>query len=156
MVLKTQTDYAMRTLLFLAHTGRQHSIEEIATAYAISKDHLVKVVQQLVRLGYVVSRAGRTGGVRLAKAPQDINAGKVVAEIEGRNGVLPCINDPHFCNIDPGCVLKSVLIKAEQSFYDVLDQCTIADLLRGNHATRSGGLYNLTIRGETAVVRHDG
>ena len=56
MNLKTQTDYALRTLIYLAYKDDQTPVEEIANAYGISKDHLVKVVQLLVRLGYLVSR----------------------------------------------------------------------------------------------------
>ena len=50
MTLKTQTDYALRTLLYLAFVGEKVTVDSIARAYGISKDHLVKVVQQLARL----------------------------------------------------------------------------------------------------------
>ena len=66
-MFKLQTDYALRTLIYLAHIDAQASVQEIATAYGISRDHLFKVVQQLVRLGFVVSRPGRNGGVRLGR-----------------------------------------------------------------------------------------
>jgi len=143
--LKVHTDYALRTLLYLAHRGQQVSVDEIARAYGISKDHLFKVVQQLVRLGYVTSKSGRHGGVKLHRDPQQIFIDKVVAEFEGRHGVLACVEDPTVCNLEPGCVLRVQLIKAESAFYDTLAEMTIADVLKPNVARQSGGMYNLTI-----------
>src|SRR5580765_7397904 len=115
MNLKMQTDYALRTLLYLAHRGEQAPVEEIAKAYAISKEHLFKVVQHLVRFGYVQSRTGRNGGVRLVKDPATVNVGEVIERFEGRNGLLPCVNDPHDCVLEPGCYLRHLLIDAEQA-----------------------------------------
>ena len=151
MVLKTQTDYALRTLMFLALTNEQASAETIADAYRISKDHLVKVVQQLVRLGYVISRSGRNGGMRLAREPELINCGTVVAQFEGRNGLLPCVKDENYCVLEPGCVLRSALISAEAAMYQVLEKLSLADVLRVNKERGNGGVYNLTIRGRAPM-----
>jgi Rrf2 family nitric oxide-sensitive transcriptional repressor len=144
--LKLHTDFALRTLLYLAHCDRQTSVEEIATAYGISRDHLFKVVQQLVRLGYIVSRPGRKGGIRLAKDASLMNVATIVGQLEGRNGVIGCIPDPSVCVLEPGCVLRSMLIKAEEAFYETLGHATIADLIKGNASQGKGGVYNLTIR----------
>ena len=65
--------------------------------------------------------------------------------------MLPCVTDPTYCSLEPGCKLRSVLIDAERSFFDTLGRVTLADLLAHNTATRSGGMYNLTVRGAAAV-----
>jgi Rrf2 family transcriptional regulator, nitric oxide-sensitive transcriptional repressor len=144
--LRLQTDYALRVLLYLAQSGEQTSVERMATDYRVSRDHLFKVVQLLSRLGYVASRGGRGGGVRLVKDPAAINIGTVVAEIEGRNGVLNCVHDPNACVLEPGCVLRNLVIKAEDAFFATLSKMTIADVIRANTQARKGGLYNLTIK----------
>jgi len=146
MNLKVHTDYSLRVLLYLAHKNEQASVDEIATAYRISKDHLFKVVQELVRLGYVASKPGRRGGIRLKKNPADVRIDEVVARLEGRNGVLACVDDPGCCVLEPGCVLRGLLIKAEAAFYDTLGRMTLADILAPNAEKQSGGMYNLTIR----------
>jgi Rrf2 family nitric oxide-sensitive transcriptional repressor len=148
--LKLQTDYALRTLLYLAHAEGLRPVDEIATVYAISRDHLFKIVQQLSRLGYVVSRAGRRGGVKLARPAEQILVGEVVAQMEGRNGVLECVKDPGCCPVEPGCTLRSMLIRAENAFYDTFGDATIADLIRPNAAVQRGGVYNLKITRRTA------
>jgi Rrf2 family nitric oxide-sensitive transcriptional repressor len=145
-MFKLQTDYALRTLIYLAHVDGQASVQQIASAYGISRDHLFKVVQQLVRLGLVVSRPGRNGGVRLGREAAQINCGEVVAGFEGRHGLLPCVKDQSYCVLEPGCALRTTLIKAEQAMFEVLERLTIADIVRNNAAEKSGGVYNLTIR----------
>ena len=149
MNLKVHTDYSLRVLLYLAHKNGQASVDEIASAYRISRDHLFKVVQQIVRLGYVASKPGRRGGIWLKKAPADVRVDQVVAQLEGRNGMLACIDDPGRCVLEPGCVLRGLLIKAEAAFYETLGSMTLADILAPNTAKKSGGMYNLTIRGAT-------
>ena len=152
MNLKVHTDYALRTLLYLAHKGGQASVEEIAVAYGISKDHLFKVVQQLVRLGYIASKPGRTGGVWLRVPAEQIRVDRVVGEFEGRNGVLACVAEPTVCVLEPGCVLRHALIDAENAFYDTLSKLTIAGAIRPSSSPsstagrQSGGVYNLTLR----------
>ncbi|HWT51484.1 MAG TPA: Rrf2 family transcriptional regulator, partial [Caulobacter sp.] len=52
MRLTRYTDYAIRVLLHLAaHEDQTVSIQAIASAYGISKDHLMKVAQQLSKAG---------------------------------------------------------------------------------------------------------
>jgi len=150
--LRLQTDYALRVLLYLAQAGELTSVERMATEYRVSRDHLLKVVQLLSRLGYVASRGGRGGGVRLAKSPADINVGTVVAEVEGRNGVLNCVHDPNACVLEPGCVLRHLVIRAEDAFFDTLGKMTIADVVSANTQARKGGLYNLNVKTRAAAA----
>src|SRR5437762_768576 len=111
MNLKVHTDYALRTLLYLAHRQQQASVDEIARAYEISKDHLFKVVQQLVRFGYITSKPGRNGGVKLRRDAAEIRVDRVVADFEGRHGVLECVENTGVCGLEPGCALRVQLIK---------------------------------------------
>lgn len=151
MTLKMQTDYALRTLIYLAHHAGQASVQQVADAYGISKEHLFKVVQQLVRLGYVVSRPGRSGGIRLAFDAGRITCGEIVAAFEGRHGLLPCVKDASHCVLEPGCVLRTALIAAEESMYHVLERLSIADVIAANARDKAGGIYNVTVRGHVTT-----
>jgi len=153
--LRLQTDYALRVLLYLAHVDGYSAVDQMASAYGISKDHLFKVVQQLARFGYVNSRSGRSGGVRLGMPAERIRVNKVIADFEGRQGVIGCVSDPAFCRLEPGCGLRTLLMQAEQSFFETLD-VSLADILGANRVEVSGGVNNLTVAGRTIPPRPQG
>jgi Rrf2 family nitric oxide-sensitive transcriptional repressor len=142
MHLKLQTDYALRVLLYLGHAERAAPVDEMARAFDISREHLVKVVQALARRGLVLTRPGRGGGVELLPAGLKSSVADVVAHFEGRRNVLPCVLEPKACVLEPGCDLRRLLIGAEAAFYEALAGTTIDQLAR---PSRSGGLHNLAL-----------
>lgn len=126
MRLTRYTDYAMRVLLYLgARPERLCSISEIAGAYDISQNHLMKVVSDLVNAGYLVSVRGRFGGVRLARTPAEINIGAVVRHTEDGFDLVDCGS----CIIAPACGLTGALHQALAAFMKVLDGYTLESLL---------------------------
>lgn len=132
MKLTEYTDYTLRTLIYLGlHEDRLVTIQEIADAYGISKNHLTKVAHQLGVQGLVETNRGRGGGLRLKRARNAINIGDVVRSSEGDLSLVECFDaaDNH-CAIAPNCRLKSILGKALKEFFAVLDGYTLGDLLR--------------------------
>lgn len=126
MKLTLFTDYSMRVLLYLgARTDRLCSIAEVARGYGISQNHLMKVVNELVRSGYVESVRGRFGGIRLGKLPEDINLGALVRHTEDGFDLVDCGS----CIVAPACGLTGILKEAMRAFLGVLDRYTLADLL---------------------------
>ena len=132
MRLTVYTDYSLRVLMFLAVRGEQlATIAEIARAYGISKNHLMKVVHQLGVAGYVETVRGKGGGLRLARPPQDIVLGEIVRHTEPDMALVPCFDpDDTSCVIFSGCVLRGVLSEARDAFLATLDRHTLADLVR--------------------------
>ena len=128
-MFKLQTDYALRTLIYLARVDRRATVAEIAAAHGISRDHLFKVVQQLVRMGFVVTHPGRTGGVQIGRDAGSIRCGDVVAGFEGRNGLLPWVIRADGAPADDAVrAIRDVIRRAEDAMYDALERVTIADL----------------------------
>jgi len=126
MQLTHFTDYSWRVLIFLgAHTERLCTISEIAEAYAISDNHLMKVVNRLSTCGYIETVRGKGGGMRLARAPKLINVGDVVRDMEERFDIVECFNEERQdCLLLPACILKSVLNEARRNFLATLDRHT--------------------------------
>lgn len=128
--LTSFTDYTLRVLIYLAlDPTRRATIQEIAGAYGISENHLMKVVHQLAQSGLVESVRGKGGGIQLARPPGEIRIGRVVQEAEGAAPIVECFSDAGNCRIAPDCRLAGMLSSAFTALYDSLDQHTLADLV---------------------------
>jgi Rrf2 family nitric oxide-sensitive transcriptional repressor len=149
MRLTVYTDFSLRTLIYVAlHPERLPTIAEIADSYGVSKNHLMKVVYELGLAGYVETLRGKNGGLRLARAPEDIVLGEVVRRAEPDMALVPCF-DPvkALCVITPVCTLRRALHEAQSAFLKVLDSYTLADLVENRSA-----LSGLLARGLAASV----
>jgi len=123
------SDYALRVLLYAAARGETLiTIEETAKVYGISRTHLMKVVNQLTRAGYLKAVRGRAGGLTLAQRPERVRLGDVVRATEPDFALVECFAPENRCRITPGCRLRGVLKEALVAFADVLDRYTLADL----------------------------
>jgi Rrf2 family transcriptional regulator, nitric oxide-sensitive transcriptional repressor len=129
MRLSLQTDYALRTLLFLATRTGRTTVADVAGFFGISAHHVGKVVHQLGRLGYVRNHRGPGGGIELARGPGSITVGRVILDFEGNTHLLDCVGSPGVCVIQPGCTLRGVLAEAERLQMDYLNSVTLEDLL---------------------------
>ncbi|MDX9740061.1 MAG: Rrf2 family transcriptional regulator [Gammaproteobacteria bacterium] len=132
MQLTLYTDYSLRVLLYLGvHPDELVTIGEIADAYRISRNHLVKVVHHLASMGFVHTTRGKGGGVRLMRPPEEIRLGEVIRSTEGGFDLVECMNGTtNTCPIDQLCALKGVVREALGAFTSVWDRYTLADVLR--------------------------
>jgi Rrf2 family nitric oxide-sensitive transcriptional repressor len=126
------TDYSLRVLIFLAiQRSRTSQIKEISDRFDISRNHLVKVVHNLARGGYVKSYRGKGGGIELARDPDQINIGEVVRYTEGPLRPVECFDpESNQCVIAGACGLTHVLAEACDNFIATLERYTLADLIK--------------------------
>jgi Rrf2 family nitric oxide-sensitive transcriptional repressor len=137
MRLTTYTDYALRVLMYLAvHPEPKPTIGQIAGAYAISRNHLMKVAYQLGVAGFIETARGNRGGLRLKREPAEIGLGEVIRHTETDFDLVPCFAEtgPDCCKITPACSLRGALHKARAAFMAVLDAYTLADLVANRDA----------------------
>ena len=141
MRLTLHTDYALRALMYLGlRGGSSASIRDISEAYGISEHHMTKVIHGLGRAGFVATRRGRGGGLRLAMRPEQIAIGSVVRHTEEDMALVPCFSGREGCAIDGPCRLQPLLAEAMAAFMAVLDGATLADLIGPGHREMAGRL----------------
>ena len=148
MRLTTYTDYALRTLMYLAtHPDQLVTIKDIADVHGIAKNHLTKVVHQLGLLGVVETVRGRNGGLRLGKEPNQINIGTVVRYTEPDFFMAECFDrNKNQCVLTPSCALKGVLYSATAAYMEVLDAATLENLVKKGSGRVGGGTTFKSIR----------
>ncbi|CFQ62177.1 transcriptional repressor NsrR [Yersinia similis] len=129
--LTSFTDYGLRALIYMASLpdGQMTSISQVTEVYGVSRNHMVKIINQLSRVGLVTAVRGKNGGIRLGKPADQILIGDVVRQMEPLS-LVNCSSD--FCHITPACRLKQVLNQAVQSFLKELDNYTLADMVKDN------------------------
>jgi Rrf2 family transcriptional regulator, nitric oxide-sensitive transcriptional repressor len=131
MYLTRKTDYTMRLLIHLAlQPGESATIQEIAERYGISRNHLMKVANRAVQAGYVEAVRGRAGGLKLSRRPKDLGIGEVLRTMEDWK-IVECFEPAsNRCPITGACGLQSILKEALDAYFAVLDQYTLADVVR--------------------------
>jgi Rrf2 family transcriptional regulator, nitric oxide-sensitive transcriptional repressor len=130
MRLTSFTDYGLRALMRMASAPeRGFSTAELAEEFGISRHHLIKIVQRLVRGGIVATRRGSGGGAVLARPADEIRLGEVVRLLEEGQALVQCFGPGgRECSIDGCCRLKGRLRAAERAFLAELDRSTLADI----------------------------
>ncbi|NIF21417.1 MULTISPECIES: nitric oxide-sensing transcriptional repressor NsrR [Pantoea] len=146
MQLTSFTDYGLRALIYMATLpeGKLTSITEVTDIYGVSRNHMVKIINQLSRAGFVSSVRGKNGGIRLGMAAKDIVVGEVVRKMEPLELV-----DCGSCAISPACRLKSALNNATRQFLLALDDYTLADIVNDNYQ-----LHQILLSDPPVAINH--
>jgi len=130
MRLSVFTDYSLRVLVqaALRHPNKL-TIDEVANAYGISRNHLIKVINELGRAGFLVTQRGRSGGFTMARPADRIFLSEVVKFGEEGQPMVECFDtERNRCVITPACKMKGMIAEASRAFYDVLGKYTIAEV----------------------------
>jgi Rrf2 family nitric oxide-sensitive transcriptional repressor len=132
MRLTSHTDYALRVMMFAAARAAterpRFSVEEVANAYGVSRNHVMKIVQRLARAGYLKAVRGRGGGLSLGVAPETLRLGAMVRFLEQDQVLAACFGCEELCRVKGQCALERALNEALDAFYVSLDRWTLADL----------------------------
>ena len=135
MRLTKQTSYALRILIHCAVSGEKHvKAADIASEHGITEFNVAKIVPILVRGGFIATSRGRTGGLRLARPPEEIGIGDVIRVTEATHVEAECVGGTTLpCGIKRAAPINRMLGDALEAFIDVLDKHTLADLIGARH-----------------------
>jgi len=131
MKLTGFTNYALRSLQLAAL--RQPAlvrVDDVVKVHGLARPHIVKIVHELGRAGFIETQRGRGGGFRLGRPAEEIIVGDVVRVTEGPIELVECFNpDTNTCPLIGICRLSKAMQKATRAFMEVLDDLTLADIV---------------------------
>jgi Rrf2 family nitric oxide-sensitive transcriptional repressor len=125
------TDLGLRVMMRLAVSpgGGGLTTAQVADEMSIPYTHTTKVVLRLKELGMIEARRGRGGGLTITARARTTTVGWLTRQLEGDDEVVTCEgNTP--CPLRHGCTLRGALARAQNAFYQSLDDITVDDLVR--------------------------
>lgn len=132
MKFQITTDYAIRTILFMASKGTHEisTAKEAAAQLGMTYSYFNKVVSKIKQAGFIQSVQGSCGGYRLAKDASEISLYEIVVAMEGDICINRCLQPDGFCsqNVTPACSIRKVLGTLQDQIIDTLKGITITDL----------------------------
>lgn len=142
--LTKKADYGLISLKHLALRGRKRaaSAKEMAETYRIPLPVLSKVLQKLVRDGFLVSEQGTNGGYRLARDPSTITTLEVIRAIDGPIILTTCFSADDVCELTSQCIVREPLRKVHDGILNLLDSITISDLSADDKPAQALGAIN--------------
>jgi Rrf2 family nitric oxide-sensitive transcriptional repressor len=126
------SDIGLRVLIYLAKADKHRApatVAEISKQFDIPPNHLVKVVGQLARVGWIQALRGRKGGLLLEADPTALRLGTILRELEGDTELVDC--EGQKCRLSKDCLLRGALAAGLRAFYDAMDRYTLADVSGG-------------------------
>ncbi|HPT14295.1 MAG TPA: Rrf2 family transcriptional regulator [Bacteroidales bacterium] len=118
----------MHGLVLIAKAGETMNVQKIAEITNSSKHHVAKVMQRLVKDGFLLSNRGPQGGFTLNADPTKITLLQIYESIEGEVKVLSCPHEKPICPFDK-CILGNVVPQMTAMFRDQLANTTLSDLM---------------------------
>jgi Rrf2 family protein len=127
--LTKKADYGLIALKHLVvHGPESSSAKEIAEMYGIPLSLLSKILQKLVKNGFLRSEHGTNGGYRLAREARDITALEVIRSIDGPIFLTACFTEHGYCCHTDKCIVRDPLQKVHEGILRLLASISIADM----------------------------
>lgn len=118
----------IHSMVLISRSGEMMNALKIAEATGSSKHHVAKILQRLVKEGFLSSARGPSGGFRLNVNPSEISLLLIYEAIEGKIIISDCSNEHMVCPFSK-CIMGNVVSQMTQLFIDYLSTNTVADLI---------------------------
>ncbi|MBS3807347.1 MAG: Rrf2 family transcriptional regulator [Bacteroidales bacterium] len=119
---------ALHGVILIAREKQGMNVVRIAESTSTSRHHVAKVMQRLVKSGYLVSHRGPRGGFELKKKPEEITFLEIYETIEGAIEINTCPMEKPVCPFDK-CILNNVTSKMSEEFREYLRNQTVDQYL---------------------------
>ncbi|MBN1112490.1 MAG: Rrf2 family transcriptional regulator [Bacteroidales bacterium] len=126
--LSEAASIALHGIILIARSENNLNVIKIAEETGNSKHHVAKVMQRLVKDGYIESQRGPSGGFVLKKNPKDISFLEIYETIEGKIEVQDCPMNKKVCPFER-CLMNNLTNKLTLEFKEYLEKQIIQDYL---------------------------
>lgn len=129
--LSSRGDYVVRAAIALAGAwgvGAYLKAREISERMALPRSYVPEILGMLAEAGLAESRAGPTGGYRLARDPREVSLLEVIEAAEGplRSRKCPIRGGP--CHWENVCALHPTWLAASEAVRSTLAGTSLADV----------------------------
>lgn len=130
MRLNLTTDYAIRTVMYLAVRREIVRAAEISDVLKIPQEYIGAMARRLRKVGILRSEYGTNGGYGLNRAPGDITLYEIVNAMESTT-LLRCMEEDRscFCGTIENCTVRKNLVNIQRTFDSMLREITVESLL---------------------------
>lgn len=132
MQLKLTTDYAIRTMVYLAAQSGITSVAEIGNKMGISENYLMKVLKALKDAGLVAGYQGKRGGYAISRKPEEVSLWDIVEVMEGTTKINRCLEMDNFCSRHGThfCAIRKYYQQLQDQMEEYLSAITIDQVLK--------------------------
>jgi len=140
MTLSKRGNYVVLSALCLAwayETGEYRKIREVVATMKVPQTFASQILAELVKTGIATSKAGKDGGYRLTRSPEEITMLEVIEAGEGPLKAERCALQDGPCTWDFVCPLHWIWGDSITAFRDTLANVTLATLVANDKALES-------------------
>ena len=119
---------AIHAMVLIGRSKQMINVNIIAESTCASKNHLAKVMQRLVKDGFVKSTRGPSGGFVMNRKTDEITLLDIYQTMEGNISTVGCPMDRPICAFDQ-CLMGGIIHKLSLEFKDYLQSKKLSDYL---------------------------
>ena len=129
MKLTKSTDFALRTLIYLADCNGLTTLSTLSSRLDVPYNNLTKIVQKLAKCQIVQTEKGKYGGIKLLKSAEDITLREIIELIDGPTLLSECQIDPTNCGLSCQCKLKGVFGDLQAQINQLFESVKLKDVV---------------------------
>jgi Rrf2 family protein len=121
---------ALHGMVIVAQSEKKElvNVVQIAERLNSSKHHVAKVMQRLVKDGFLNSFRGPTGGFTMKRSAEKISLLEIYESVEGKIEIGNCPLDRQVCKFDK-CIFDNVTMKMTRNFVDYMRNEKLSDFI---------------------------
>jgi Rrf2 family protein len=124
--LSEASSIGIHSMILITNSKENINVAHIAEITQSSRHHVAKVLQRMVKEGFLDSNRGPSGGFQLRKQPEEISLLNIFEAIEGKITESGCLSDNPLCPFDK-CLMGNIINRMTMEFRDYLDGAKLSD-----------------------------